>query len=180
MDTTTVAAQIPADLAALLTRMARAEDRCKSCCACVGLEMILRQRLEYLEDYETAIAAQATFEASDEAALTMDQVFGRDRHMACGRHASGVAADCGPVRRGAPTDRQGHQNIAHTRPEMGADAAIWAVAGDMANFASVTIACFARETTVPWAFWSSKPGTAAAFLVSARVPSRHPAGGNRG
>jgi predicted DNA-binding protein len=78
MDTTTVTTQIPADLAALLTRIASAEDRSKSYYVRKGLEMILRQRLEDIEDYESAVAAHAAFEASGEAALTMDQVFGRD------------------------------------------------------------------------------------------------------
>jgi hypothetical protein len=41
------------------------------------LELILRQRLEDLEDYEVAIQAHRDFGATGDRALTMDEIFGR-------------------------------------------------------------------------------------------------------
>jgi predicted DNA-binding protein len=76
-DTVTVTSQIPTDLAALLNRVAEAEERSKSYYIKKGLELILRQRLEDLEDYEAAVAAHAEHLASGDASLTMDEVFGK-------------------------------------------------------------------------------------------------------
>ena len=76
-DTVTVTSQIPTDLAALLTRVAEAEERSKSYYIKKGLELILRQRLEDLEDYEAAVAAHAEHLASGERALSPDEVFDR-------------------------------------------------------------------------------------------------------
>ena len=44
-DTVTVTSQIPTELAALLARVAEAEERSKSCYIKKGLELILQQRL---------------------------------------------------------------------------------------------------------------------------------------
>jgi predicted DNA-binding protein len=77
-DTVTVTSQIPTELAALLTRVADAEERSKSYYIKKGLELILKQRLEDLEDYEAAVAAHSEFMQSGEAALSLDEVFGRE------------------------------------------------------------------------------------------------------
>lgn len=55
--TTTVTSQIPDDLAELLGHVAELEERSKSYYIKKGLEQVLRQRLEDLEDYATAIEA---------------------------------------------------------------------------------------------------------------------------
>jgi predicted DNA-binding protein len=77
-DTVTVTSQIPTELAALLARVAEAEERSKSYYIKKGLELILQQRLEDLEDYEAAVQAHATHLESGEPALSMDDVFGRE------------------------------------------------------------------------------------------------------
>jgi predicted DNA-binding protein len=77
-DTVTVTSQIPTELAALLARVAEAEERSKSYYIKKGLELILQQRLEDLEDYEAAAEAHAAHLESGEPALSMDDVFGRE------------------------------------------------------------------------------------------------------
>jgi predicted DNA-binding protein len=77
-DTVTVTSQIPTELAALLARVAEAEERSKSYYIKKGLELILQQRLEDLEDYEAAVQAHATHLESGEPALSMDDVFGHE------------------------------------------------------------------------------------------------------
>ncbi len=77
-DTITVTSQIPVDLADLLTRVSLAEERSKSYYVKKGLELILRQRLEDLEDYEAAVLAHREFDSSGESPLTMDDVFVRE------------------------------------------------------------------------------------------------------
>jgi predicted DNA-binding protein len=77
-DTVTVTSQIPTELAALLARVAEAEERSKSYYIKKGLELILQQRLEDLEDYEAAVQAHATHLESGEPALSMDDVFGQE------------------------------------------------------------------------------------------------------
>ncbi len=66
-DTVTVTSQIPTELAALLARVAEAEERSKSYYIKKGLELILQQRLE-----------DAAHVESGEPALSLDDVFGRE------------------------------------------------------------------------------------------------------
>lgn len=77
-DTVTVTSQIPTELAALLARVAEAEERSKSCYIKKGLELILQQRLEHMEDYEAATQAHAAHVESGEPTLSLDDVFGRE------------------------------------------------------------------------------------------------------
>jgi predicted DNA-binding protein len=77
-DTVTVTSQIPTELAALLARVAEAEERSKSYYIKKGLELILQQRLEDLEDYEAATEAHAAHLESGEPTLSMEDVFGRE------------------------------------------------------------------------------------------------------
>ena len=77
-DTVTVTSQIPTELAALLARVAEAEERSKSYYIKKGLELILQQRLEDLQDYEAATEAHAAHLESGEPTLSMEDVFGRE------------------------------------------------------------------------------------------------------
>ena len=77
-DTVTVTSQIPTELAALLARVAEAEERSKSYYIKKGLELILHQRLEDLEDYEAAVLAHAEHLESGDPALSLDDVFGSE------------------------------------------------------------------------------------------------------
>jgi predicted DNA-binding protein len=77
-DTVTVTSQIPTELAALLARVAVAEERSKSCYIKTGLELILQHRLEDLEDYQAATQAHAAHVESGEPTLSLDDVFGRE------------------------------------------------------------------------------------------------------
>ena len=74
-DTITVTSQIPVELGELLTRVAEAEERSKSYYVKKGLEIILRQRLEDIQDYDDAVAAHAAHLASGEAAVPLDEAF---------------------------------------------------------------------------------------------------------
>ena len=77
-DTVTVTSQIPTELAALLARVAEAEERSKSYYIKKGLELILHQRLEDMEDYEAATQAHAAYVESGEPTLSLDDVFGSE------------------------------------------------------------------------------------------------------
>ena len=77
-DTVTVTSQIPTELAALLARVAEAEERSNSYYIKKGLELILQQRLEDLEDYEAAVEAHVVHLKSGEPMLSLDDVFGRE------------------------------------------------------------------------------------------------------
>ena len=74
-DTITVTSQIPVELGELLTRVAEAEERSKSYYVKKGLEIILRQRLDDIQDYDDAVAAHAAHLASGEAAISLDEAF---------------------------------------------------------------------------------------------------------
>ena len=74
-ETITVTSQIPVELGELLTRVAEAEERSKSYYVKKGLELILRQRLEDIEDYNDAVAAHAAHLASGEAMVPLDEAF---------------------------------------------------------------------------------------------------------
>jgi predicted DNA-binding protein len=77
-DTVTVTSQIPTELAALLARVAEAEERSKSYYIKKGLELILQHRLEDMEDCESATQAHAAHLESGEPTLSLDDVFGRE------------------------------------------------------------------------------------------------------
>jgi len=77
-DTVTVTSQIPTELAALLARVAEAEERSKSYYITKGLELILQQRLEDMEDYQAATQAHAAHVVFGEPTLSLDDVFGRE------------------------------------------------------------------------------------------------------
>ena len=74
-ETITVTSQIPVELGELLTRVAEAEEQSKSYYVKKGLEIILRQRLEDIQDYDDAVAAHAAHLASGEAAISLDEAF---------------------------------------------------------------------------------------------------------
>ena len=73
--TASISANIPQELSEMLNRVATAEERSKSYYIKKGLEQILRDRLEDIEDYEEAKAAHEEFLASGEAAVPLDEVF---------------------------------------------------------------------------------------------------------
>ena len=75
MPAVTVTSQIPPELAALLTRIADAEERSKSYYIKKGLELILRQRLEDLEDYGAAVAAYDAHIAEGGGSVSLDEAF---------------------------------------------------------------------------------------------------------
>ena len=75
MPAVTVTSQIPPELAALLTRIADAEERSKSYYIKKGLELILRQRLEDLEDYGAAVAAYDAHIVGGGQAVSLDEAF---------------------------------------------------------------------------------------------------------
>lgn len=74
-DTVSISAQIPQELGAMLEKVARFEERSKSYYVKKGLERLLRERLEDLEDYYEAKAAYEEFLASGEEAIPMEEVF---------------------------------------------------------------------------------------------------------
>jgi predicted DNA-binding protein len=58
--------------------VAVAEERSKSCYIKTGLELILQQRLEDMEDYESATQAHTAHVESGEPTLSPVDVFGRE------------------------------------------------------------------------------------------------------
>ena len=73
--TASISANIPQELSDMLNRVAAAEERSKSYYIKKGLEQILRDRLEDIEDYEEAKTAHEEFLASGEQAVSLDEVF---------------------------------------------------------------------------------------------------------
>jgi len=73
--TASISANIPKELSDMLDRVAMAEERSKSYYIKKGLEKILRDRLEDLEDYEDAKQAYDEFVASGEKGVPLDEVF---------------------------------------------------------------------------------------------------------
>ena len=69
-----ISVSIPKELSDLLERVARAEDRSKSYYVEKGLEAILRERLEDLEDYEEARQAYEEFVASGEKGVPFEEM----------------------------------------------------------------------------------------------------------
>ena len=70
-----VSANIPVELGEMLNKVSRAEERSKSYYIKKGLEQLLRDRLEDLEDYQDAKQAHDEFIASGEKAVPFEEVF---------------------------------------------------------------------------------------------------------
>ena len=73
--TTSISANIPKELSDMLNKVAIAEERSKSYYIKKGLEKILRDRLEDLEDYKDAKQAHDEFIASGEKGVSFTEVF---------------------------------------------------------------------------------------------------------
>ena len=73
--TANISVNIPKALSDTLERVARAEARSKGYYVEKGLEAILRERLEDLEDYEEARQAYEEFVASGEKGTSFEEVF---------------------------------------------------------------------------------------------------------
>ena len=73
--TADISVSIPKALSDTLERVARAEARSKNYYVEKGLEVILRERLEDLEDYEEARQAYVEFVASGEKGMSFEEVF---------------------------------------------------------------------------------------------------------
>lgn len=73
--TADISVSIPKALSDTLERVARAEARSKNYYVEKGLEVILRERLEDLEDYEEARQAYEEFVASGEKGMSFEEVF---------------------------------------------------------------------------------------------------------
>ena len=73
--TASISVSIPKTLSDRLERVARAEERSKGYYVTKGLEAILRERLEDLEDYEEARQAYEEFVASGEKGTSFEEVF---------------------------------------------------------------------------------------------------------
>ena len=69
-----ISVSIPKELSDMLERVARAEDRSKRYYVEKGLEAILRERLEDLEDYEEARQAYEEFVASGEKGVPFEEM----------------------------------------------------------------------------------------------------------
>ena len=72
--TASVSANIPKSLSTVLDRVAAAEERSKSYYIKKGLELILRDRLEDLEDYEDAKQAYEEFVASGAKGIPFEEM----------------------------------------------------------------------------------------------------------
>ena len=73
--TASISVSIPKALSDTLERVAKAEARSKGYYVAKGLEVILRERLEDLEDYEEARQAYEEFVASGEKGTSFEEVF---------------------------------------------------------------------------------------------------------
>ena len=69
-----VSANIPAELGEMLDKVSRAEERSKSYYIKKGLEQLLKDRLEDLEDYQDAKQAYDEFIASGEKAVPFENM----------------------------------------------------------------------------------------------------------
>ena len=69
-----ISAQIPAEIAEILSRVSRAEERSKSYYVRKGLELLLMSRLEDLEDHEDASRAYKEFLASGEKTVSFSEL----------------------------------------------------------------------------------------------------------
>ncbi|MCY4378245.1 MAG: hypothetical protein OXC39_00250 [Candidatus Dadabacteria bacterium] len=73
-DMVNISAQIPAEIAEILGKVSRAEERSKSYYVRKGLELFLMARLEDLEDYEDAAKAYKEFLASREKTVSFSEL----------------------------------------------------------------------------------------------------------
>ena len=69
-DMVNISAQIPAEIAEILGKVSKAEERSKSYYVRKGLELFLMARLEDLEDYEDAAKAYKEFLTSGEKTVS--------------------------------------------------------------------------------------------------------------
>ncbi len=69
-----ISANIPEELSDMLNKVSRAEERSKSYYVKKGLEQLLRDRLEDLEDYQDAKQAYDEHIASGEKAAPFDDM----------------------------------------------------------------------------------------------------------
>ncbi len=69
-----VSANIPVELGRMLDKVSRAEERSKSYYIKKGLEQLLTDRLEDLEDYQDAKQAHDEFIASGEKAVPFEDM----------------------------------------------------------------------------------------------------------
>ena len=69
-----VSANIPVELGEMLDKVSRAEERSKSYYIKKGLEQLLKDRLEDLEDYQDAKQAYDEFMASGEKAVPFEHM----------------------------------------------------------------------------------------------------------
>lgn len=76
MTTTTVnvSANIPVELGEMLDKVSRAEEKTKSYYIKTGLEQLLRERLEELEDYQDAKQVYDEFVATGEKAVPFEDM----------------------------------------------------------------------------------------------------------
>jgi predicted DNA-binding protein len=72
--TASISANIPKELSDMLDRVVMAEERSKSYYIKKGLEKVLRDRLEDLEDYEDAKQAYDDFVASGEKGVPFEDI----------------------------------------------------------------------------------------------------------
>ena len=69
-----ISAQIPAEIAEILGKVSKAEERSKSYYIRKGLELFLMSKLEDLEDYEEAAKAYKEFMASGEKMVSFSEL----------------------------------------------------------------------------------------------------------
>ena len=70
-----ISANIPVELGEILDKVAQAEERSKSYYIKKGLEQLLKNKLEDLEDYEDAKNAHYEFVSSGEQGVPFEDVF---------------------------------------------------------------------------------------------------------
>ena len=69
-----ISAQIPAEIAEILGKVSKAEERSKSYYIRKGLELFLMSKLEDLEDYEEVAKAYKEFMASGEKTVSFSEL----------------------------------------------------------------------------------------------------------
>ena len=69
-----ISVQIPAEIAEILGKVSKAEERSKSYYVRKGLELFLMSKLEDIEDYEDAAKAYKEFVASGEKTVSFSEL----------------------------------------------------------------------------------------------------------
>ena len=69
-----ISVQIPAEIAEILGKLSKAEERSKSYYVRKGLELFLMSKLEDIEDYEDAAKAYKEFVASGEKTVSFSEL----------------------------------------------------------------------------------------------------------